>query len=68
MVKRVDHPLTGPIEFECQVMHIQDTGQQLIAYAAAPGSAAAAAFRRLAARSREQALADHVASLKERWA
>ncbi len=49
-------------------MRIQDTGQQLIAYVAAPGSAAAAAFRRLAARSRKQSLADHVASLKERGA
>jgi hypothetical protein len=26
MVKRVDHPIAGPLEFECQVMHIQDTG------------------------------------------
>jgi hypothetical protein len=26
VVKRVDHPLTGPIGFECQVMHIQDAG------------------------------------------
>lgn len=51
MVKRVDHPLTGPIEFECQVMHIQDTDQRLIAYVAAPGSAAEAAFRLLAART-----------------
>lgn len=46
-VKRVDHPLTGPIEFECQVMHIQDTDQRLITYVAAPGSAAREAFRRL---------------------
>ena len=49
MVKRVDHPLTGPIEFECQVMHIQDTDQRLIAYVAPPGSPAADAFRQLAA-------------------
>jgi hypothetical protein len=47
-VKRVDHPLTGPIEFECQVMHIADTGQRLIAYVAAPGTPAREAFRRLA--------------------
>jgi MmyB-like transcription regulator ligand binding domain len=51
MVKRVDHPLTGPIEFECQVMHIQDTDQRLIACVATPGSATAAAFSRLAART-----------------
>jgi transcriptional regulator with XRE-family HTH domain len=48
MIKRVDHPLTGPIEFECQVLHITGTDQRLIAYVAAPGSAAQAAFRRLA--------------------
>jgi hypothetical protein len=22
VIKRVDHPLTGPLEFECQVLHI----------------------------------------------
>ena len=48
MVKRVDHPLAGPLEFECQVMHIQDTDQRLITYVAAPGSPTRAAFRRLA--------------------
>jgi transcriptional regulator with XRE-family HTH domain len=48
-LKRVDHPLAGPIEFECQVLHIADTDQRLITYVAAPGSATAAAFRRLAA-------------------
>lgn len=48
-VKRVDNPLTGPIEFECQVMHIADTDQRLIAYVAAPGTPAREAFRRLAA-------------------
>jgi transcriptional regulator with XRE-family HTH domain len=54
MVKRVDHPLTGPVEFECQVMHIQDTDQRLIVYVAAPGSATEAAFRRLAARTAQE--------------
>jgi transcriptional regulator with XRE-family HTH domain len=53
-VKRVDHPLTGPIEFECQVLHIADTDQRLIAYIAAPGSATQAAFRRLAALACEE--------------
>ena len=48
MVKRVDHPTVGPLEFECQVMHIQDTDQRLIVYVAAPGSPTRAAFRRLA--------------------
>jgi hypothetical protein len=48
IVKRVDHPLAGPLEFECQVLHIPDTGQRLIVYCAAPGSPTEAAFRRLA--------------------
>jgi transcriptional regulator with XRE-family HTH domain len=38
IVKRVDHPDTGPLEFECQVLHIPETGQRLITYCAAPGS------------------------------
>jgi hypothetical protein len=48
MLKHVSHPQAGPLEFECQVLSIADTGQRLIAYCAAPGSATAAAFRRLA--------------------
>jgi transcriptional regulator with XRE-family HTH domain len=48
LIKRVDHPLTGPIEFECQVLRIPETGQRLIVYCAAPGSPTQAAFRRLA--------------------
>jgi len=64
MVKRVDHPLAGPIEFECQVMHIQDTDQRLIAYVAAPGSATAAAFRLLAVQSPHKSLENAVASLE----
>jgi transcriptional regulator with XRE-family HTH domain len=51
MVKRVDHPLAGPLEFECQVLHIQDTDQRLIAYVALPGSPTHAAFLRLASES-----------------
>lgn len=48
MLKHVDHPQAGPLEFECQVLHITESGQRIIAYCAAPGSATAAAFRRLA--------------------
>jgi transcriptional regulator with XRE-family HTH domain len=48
LIKRVDHPLTGPIEFECQVLRIPETGQRLIVYCAAPGSPTQAAFRHLA--------------------
>jgi transcriptional regulator with XRE-family HTH domain len=51
MMKRVAHPKAGLLEFECQVLRIADTGQRLIAYCAAPGSATAEAFRRLASLS-----------------
>jgi transcriptional regulator with XRE-family HTH domain len=47
MVKRVEHPVAGPLEFECQVLHVPDTDQRLIVYCAAPGSPTAEAFRRL---------------------
>jgi transcriptional regulator with XRE-family HTH domain len=49
MVKRVDHPLAGPLDFECQLLHIAETGQRLIAYCATPGSATESAFIHLAA-------------------
>ena len=45
------HPQAGPLEFECQVLHIAETGQRLIAYCAAPGSATEAAFRQMAGRA-----------------
>jgi transcriptional regulator with XRE-family HTH domain len=48
MVKQVRHPQAGLLEFECQMLHIAETGQRLIAYCAAPGSATEAAFRKLA--------------------
>ncbi len=51
MLKHVNHPQAGLMEFECQVLHIAETGQRLIAYCAAPGSATEAAFRDLAARA-----------------
>jgi transcriptional regulator with XRE-family HTH domain len=47
MMKRFTHPSLGPLEFECQVLHITDTGQRLIVYCAAPGSPTAAAFASL---------------------
>ncbi len=49
IVKRIDHPMAGPLEFECQVLHVPDTDQRLIVYCAAPGSPTAEAFQRLAA-------------------
>jgi transcriptional regulator with XRE-family HTH domain len=48
MLKHVDHPQAGPLEFECQVLHIAETGQRLITYCAAPGSATEQAFIQLA--------------------
>jgi transcriptional regulator with XRE-family HTH domain len=51
MLKRVHHPQAGPLEFECQVLHIAETGQRLIAYCAAPGSPTEAAFIQLAAQT-----------------
>jgi transcriptional regulator with XRE-family HTH domain len=48
LTKRVDHPQAGVLEFECQLLHVGDSGQRLIVYCAAPGSATQAAFRRMA--------------------
>jgi hypothetical protein len=48
LTKRVDHPQAGALEFECQLLHVGDSGQRLIVYCAAPGSATQAAFRRMA--------------------
>jgi transcriptional regulator with XRE-family HTH domain len=47
LVKRVDHPEAGPLEFECQMLHINETGQRIIAYCAAPGSPTESAFVRM---------------------
>jgi transcriptional regulator with XRE-family HTH domain len=51
IVKRVDHPDAGPLEFECQVLHVPDADQRLIVYCAEPGSPTQEAFRRLAAQA-----------------
>jgi transcriptional regulator with XRE-family HTH domain len=48
IVKRVEHPRHGPLEFECQVLHVPDTDQRLIAYCATPGSPTQRVFRQLA--------------------
>jgi transcriptional regulator with XRE-family HTH domain len=55
LMKRFVHPLAGPLEFECQILHVGETGQRLIVYCAAPGSPTQDAFRRLAARSQSAA-------------
>jgi transcriptional regulator with XRE-family HTH domain len=51
IAKRVKLPEIGPLEFDCQVLHVPDTDQRIIFYAAPPGSATADAFRRLAAKA-----------------
>jgi transcriptional regulator with XRE-family HTH domain len=49
LMKRFVHPIGGPLEFECQILHVGETGQRLIVYCAAAGSATQAAFHRMAA-------------------
>lgn len=48
IVKRVEHPLAGRLEFECQVLHVSTADQRLIVYCAEPGSPTHEAFRGLA--------------------
>lgn len=48
VVKRFVHPVVGPLEFECQVLHVPECGQRLIVYCAAPDSPTQHAFHRLA--------------------
>ena len=48
MVKRIDHPSAGSLEFECQILHVPDSDQRLIIYCAEPGSATHATFHELA--------------------
>ena len=56
IVKRVAHPEIGPLEFECQVLHVPDTDQRLIVYVAEPGSPTQEAFRRLGGRVGNQSV------------
>jgi len=48
IVKRVEHPAAGPLEFECQVLHVPDGDQRVIVYCAEPGSPTHRTFVRLA--------------------
>ena len=50
MLKHVPHPLAGPLEFGCQVLHIAETGQR-ISPTRRPRSATEIAFARLARRA-----------------
>src|SRR5689334_13266252 len=52
IVKKVDHPALGALEFECQLLLVPDTDQRIIVYCAAPGSPTQEVFRRLAAEPR----------------
>lgn len=45
--KRLDHPVVGELELDCEVLDIADRGQQLIIYTAATGSRSAEALRLL---------------------
>ncbi|GAB3737616.1 helix-turn-helix transcriptional regulator [Nocardiopsis nanhaiensis] len=47
--KRVEHPLVGPLEFECQVLHVPESDQRVMLYCTEPGSPSEAGMRRLAA-------------------
>jgi hypothetical protein len=49
IVKRVEHPVAGLLEFECQVLLVPEGDQRIIAYCPEPGSPTHATFRRLAA-------------------
>jgi MmyB-like transcription regulator ligand binding domain len=37
VVKRVDHPVLGRVDIQCQVLHIPDTDQRLVVYVSPPG-------------------------------
>lgn len=46
--KRVEHPLVGPLEFACQVLHVPESDQRVMLYCAEPGSRSEEGMRRLA--------------------
>lgn len=60
MTKRIEHPLVGHLEFDCQVLHVPDSDQRLVVYAAEPGTPTHEAFRSLHARDRERGEPDRV--------
>ncbi|MFI5839999.1 hypothetical protein ACIA8K_09855 [Catenuloplanes sp. NPDC051500] len=47
--KRIPHPVAGDLELDCQTLDITETGQRLILYTAAPGSASQRALTLLTA-------------------
>ncbi|EXG79780.1 helix-turn-helix transcriptional regulator [Cryptosporangium arvum] len=52
IVKSVVSPQLGRLEFECQVLHVPETGQRIIVYCPEPGSPTAGIFARLSRVSR----------------
>jgi transcriptional regulator with XRE-family HTH domain len=38
VTKRIDHPVVGRIEVDCQVLHVPETDQRLVLYVAVPGT------------------------------
>lgn len=65
MVKSVVHPDLGPLELDCQVLHIASSDQRLIVYTAPPGSRTAQAFAELAARVAADDYGDRHASVPQ---
>ena len=49
VTKRITHPLLGPVQVDCQVLHIPDTDQRLVVYTAPPDSRLHEALRSLRA-------------------
>jgi len=45
--KRINHPVVGPLELHCDVLHVPETDQHLVLYTAAPGTASYEALRLL---------------------
>jgi transcriptional regulator with XRE-family HTH domain len=49
VTKRINHPVLGPLQIDCQVLHVPDTDQRLVLYVAAPGTPFHDALQRLKA-------------------
>jgi transcriptional regulator with XRE-family HTH domain len=46
-VKHMDHPVVGPLDMHCDVLHVPDRDQRVVLYTAEPGSRTAEALRLL---------------------
>lgn len=47
MTKRIDHPLVGPIDLDCEVLLVAERDQRIILYTAEPGSSSHQALQLL---------------------